>query len=148
MQTYTITINGTAYEVAVEDPFSSPVVALVNGHRYVAEFAAGPTRPEPVAADVPDPEPIAPPAAVPAPAPAPAPVGGNAGAPVVAPMPGKVLAVLVKAGDAVKGGDEVVTLEAMKMAMAVRSTASGTVREVRVSEGQAVKHGETLLVVG
>lgn len=148
MRTFAITVNGTTYEVAIEDPFASPVVALVNGERYLAEVAVVPAQQEAAAeapAQAPSPVPVAAPAPVPAPATT---LAGSGGATVAAPMPGKVLAVLVKAGDAVKRGDEVVTLEAMKMAMAVRSTADGTVSAVRVSVGQAVKHGEVLLVVG
>jgi glutaconyl-CoA/methylmalonyl-CoA decarboxylase subunit gamma len=149
MQTFAVTVNGTTYEVAIEDSFASPVLALVNGERYRTEVTMSPAQPEPAASEAPPRAPILVAVAAPAPvfAPAVTPAVGG-GSTVAAPMPGKVLAILVQAGDAVKRGDEVLTLEAMKMAMAVRSSADGTVSAVRVSVGQAVKHGEVLLVVG
>ncbi|MCL4466762.1 MAG: biotin/lipoyl-binding protein [Chloroflexi bacterium] len=146
MPTYTVTVNGTTYEVTIEDPFASPVVAKVNGQRYVAEVTGGQARLQPTTAAA------APAVSAAQPTPrteaaAAAPVANEA-ATITAQMPGKVLAVAVKAGDQVRPGDEVLTMEAMKMAMAVRSPAGGVVREVRVSAGQAVKFGEVLLVVG
>ncbi|MBI2906064.1 MAG: acetyl-CoA carboxylase biotin carboxyl carrier protein subunit [Chloroflexi bacterium] len=67
------------------------------------------------------------------------------GAQIVAPMPGKVLSVKVKAGDSVKYGDDVLTLEAMKMEIPIKSTETGIVKEVRVSAGQSVPHGHVLV---
>ena len=96
MKKYTITVNGTAYEVEVEE---AGVVAS-------APKAAPKAAPAPAAAPAPK--------AAPAPAPkAAAPVAAGATT-VSAPMPGKVLSVNVKAGDAVKSGDVLLILEAMK----------------------------------
>jgi 3-methylcrotonyl-CoA carboxylase alpha subunit len=64
---------------------------------------------------------------------------------IVAPMPGKVLQVLVRAGDAVAAGDGVLILEAMKMEYRMVAEAAGTVRAVHVAGGQMVDAG-TLLV--
>jgi biotin carboxyl carrier protein len=66
---------------------------------------------------------------------------------VFAPMPGKVVKVLVQAGDKVRAGQGVVVVEAMKMENELRAPSDGTVREVRVSVGQAVEIRETLVVV-
>jgi biotin carboxyl carrier protein len=145
MPTYTIKVNGTTYEVAIDDPFASPIVATVNGQPYVAEMVAGVTQVVPAATPVvPLADPVRPaPQAAAAP-----PLAAPEGATISAQMPGKILAVAVKVGDRVEAGTEVLTLEAMKMAMAVKATAGGVVREVRVSAGQAVKYGEVLLVVG
>ena len=97
MKKYTITVNGTAYEVEVEE---AGVVAS-------APKAAPKAAPAPAAAPAPK--------AAPAPAPkAAAPVAAGATT-VSAPMPGKVLSINVKAGDAVKSGDVLLILEAMKM---------------------------------
>ena len=95
MKKYTITVNGTAYEVEVEE---AGVVASAPKAAPKAAPAAAPA-----------------PKAAPAPAPkAAAPVAAGATT-VSAPMPGKVLSINVKAGDAVKSGDVLLILEAMKM---------------------------------
>jgi acetyl-CoA carboxylase biotin carboxyl carrier protein len=66
---------------------------------------------------------------------------------VTAPMGGKIIDVKVKVGDAVGENDEVVILEAMKMELPVVSGASGTVKEVRCKQGDAVEADAVLLVV-
>ena len=98
MKKFNITVNGTAYEVEVEEVKAGGSVAAA-----------------PKAA------PVAAPVAAPAPAAAPAPKAAPAAAPaagesaVAAPMPGKVIKVVAEAGTAVKAGDVVIILEAMKM---------------------------------
>ena len=67
---------------------------------------------------------------------------------IVAPMPGKVVRVLVKAGDAVEAGQGLLVVEAMKMQNEIRSPKSGMVERVLVKEGQAVNAGESLCIVG
>lgn len=64
-----------------------------------------------------------------------------------APLPGKVLSVNVSQGDSISEGNEVCILEAMKMEIPVLATVSGTIKEVPVSKGQAVKSGETIVVI-
>ncbi len=66
---------------------------------------------------------------------------------VVAPMPGKVIRVLVKAGDAVEAGQGLIVVEAMKMQNEVHAPKSGRVERLLVAEGQAVNAGEILAVV-
>ena len=66
---------------------------------------------------------------------------------IAAPMPGKVVRLLVKAGDAVEAGQGLLVVEAMKMQNEIRSPKRGTVEHVLVAEGQAVNAGETLCVV-
>jgi biotin carboxyl carrier protein len=66
---------------------------------------------------------------------------------VVAPMPGKVVRLLVKAGDTVEAGQGLLVVEAMKMQNEIRSPKSGTVEQVLVAEGQAVNSGEVLCVI-
>jgi biotin carboxyl carrier protein len=66
---------------------------------------------------------------------------------VVASMPGKVVRVLVKTGDAVEAGQGLVVVEAMKMQNEIRSPKTGKVERLRVSEGQAVNAGEVLVVI-
>ena len=66
---------------------------------------------------------------------------------VNAPMPGKVVHLLVKAGEAVKVGQGLLVIEAMKMQNEIRSPKSGIVEKLLASEGQPVNAGETLAVV-
>jgi biotin carboxyl carrier protein len=66
---------------------------------------------------------------------------------VVAPMPGKVVRLLVKAGDLVEAGQGLLVVEAMKMQNEIRSPKSGTVERVLAREGQPVNAGEVLCVV-
>ena len=116
MKKYTITVNGTAYEVEVEDMGG----AVASAPKAAAPKAA----PAPAAAPAPK--------AAAAPAPAAKPVAAGA-ATISAPMPGKVLEVKVKAGDAVKSGDVLMILEAMKMQNEIMAPADGTISDVRVS---------------
>jgi biotin carboxyl carrier protein len=62
-------------------------------------------------------------------------------------MPGKVVAVLVQVGDTVEQGHGVLVIEAMKMENEIMAPRSGTVREIRVTPGQAVEAGELLAVI-
>ena len=114
MKNYTITVNGTVYEVSVE------------------EGGAGS---EPVRA-------AAPKAAPKAPAAAPAASAGSIE--VTASVPGKVFKVEASAGQAVKAGDPIVILEAMKMEIPVVAPEDGTVAGINVSVGDAVESGDVL----
>jgi acetyl-CoA carboxylase biotin carboxyl carrier protein len=67
---------------------------------------------------------------------------------ITAPMGGKVIDVKVNVGDTVNENDEVVILEAMKMELPVVATESGTVKEVKCGNGDAVEAEATLIVVG
>lgn len=85
------------------------------------------------------------PKAAPAAAPkAAAPAGGQA---INAPMPGTILSVNVKPGQAVKKGDVLVMLEAMKMENEIMAPADGTVGAVNVTKGQSVQSGDVLLTL-
>jgi biotin carboxyl carrier protein len=66
---------------------------------------------------------------------------------IVAPMAGKIVSVRVKKGDAVKAGDVVCILEAMKMENEITAAKAGTVQEVNVSEGTAVNEGSILVIM-
>ncbi len=129
MKQYKVNVNGTLYEITLE---------VVEG----AEIAAAPA---PVAAPVAA-APVA--EAAPAPAPAAAPVVAGAGEAINAPMPGNILAVNVKAGDAVKKGDVLMILEAMKMENEIMAPADGTVVSVNVNVGATVETGTALCVLG
>jgi biotin carboxyl carrier protein len=64
-----------------------------------------------------------------------------------APLPGKILKVSVKAGDKVSEGDEVCTIESMKMENPILAPVSGTVKEIKVSAGMIVKAGDTIAAI-
>ena len=126
MKKFNVTVNGTVYEVEVNE---------VGG---VAPVAA----PAPKAAA---PAPKADPAAAPAAAAAPVPAGAQT---VDCPMPGKILSVAVTAGQAVKKGEVLCILEAMKMQNEIVAPHDATVAEVRVAANQTVATGDALVVLG
>ena len=117
MKRYTITVNGTAYDVTVDE---------ANG-----------AVPAPVAAA---------PAAAPAPAPKAAPAPAAQGAiKVEAPMPGTILDVKVSNGASVNAGDVLCILEAMKMENEIVAPQAGTVASVSVSKGDSVEAGQVII---
>ena len=126
MKTYTITVNGTAYDVTVEE-------------------TAGGAAPAPAAKAAP-----AAPAAAPAPAPAPAKAAGGAAGSVEinAPMPGKILDVKAQPGASVSRGDVVLILEAMKMENEIFTPVAGTVVSVHVKKGDSVNSDDLLISIG
>ena len=131
MKKLRITVEGKVYEVEVE----------VLGARAAAPVVAAPA-PAPVVAAAP----VAAPAPAPAPAPVAAPVAAGAGD-VVCPLAATVVAVNVKEGQAVKEGDLLVTLEAMKMSTPINSDRAGTVSKIYVSAGQSVQEGQPLIAI-
>ena len=131
---YKVTLNGRTYEVEVE----AGKAMLLDEYEAIVPAAA------PVAAPAAAPAPVAAPAAAPAPAAA-APVAGEA---VTAPMPGNILKVNVTAGQAVKEGDVLVVLEAMKMENEILAPKACTVKQVLVSKGSTVDTGAALVVLG
>lgn len=115
MKNYTITVNGTVYDVTVEEggAGSAPVRAAA---------------PAPKAA----------------PAPAAAPAGDAGSIEVSASVPGKVFKVEANVGQTVKSGDPIIILEAMKMEIPVVAPEDGTVASIDVSVGDAVESGDVL----
>ena len=121
MKNYTITVNGNVYEVTVEEGTGS---------------AAAAPKAAPKAA------PAAPKAA---PAAAPKAAAGGAGAvKVAASLPGKVFKVEASVGQAVKKGDNILILEAMKMEVPVVAPQDGTIASIDVAAGDAVENGDIL----
>ena len=120
MKNFRITVNGKAYDVAVDE---------LNGDNQNAQA--------PVAAASSAPAPAAPKAAS----------QNVSGTKVTAPMPGKIVSVKVNAGDAVKKGALLVTLEAMKMENEILAPVDGTVGTVAVDKGKNVETGDLLVSI-
>ena len=132
---YKVTLKGRTYEVEVE----AGEAILLDEYEAIAPSApaAAPAAAAPAAAPAP--------AAAAAPA---APVVTGAGDPVNAPMPGNILKVNVSQGQAVKSGDVLCVLEAMKMENEIMAPKDGTVTQVLVSKGSTVDTGAPLFVIG
>ncbi len=113
MKKYKVTVNGTAYEITLEE-------------MDAAEAASAPAT-----------------AAAPAPSAA-APAGGET---VTSPMPGTILAVNISNGSAVKKGDVIMVLEAMKMENEIMAPCDGTVSSVQVTKGASVDSGALLCTI-
>ena len=131
---YKITLKGTTYEVEVE-----------KGEAMILDEyeAKSPVPPAPVAV-APAAVAAAPVAAAPAAA---APAAVTAGTVVEAPLPGNIFAIKVKEGDAVKAGDVLIVIEAMKMENEVCAPSDGVVKQIAVSKGAMVATGDTLVVI-
>lgn len=152
MRTYSYTINGARYDVTIESLRDQVAKLNVNGVAFDVEILGAPLSegdlPEVAAAAAPAAPVAAAPKAESAPA-APAAKGAaGAGEPVNAPLPGVVTKVLVAAGQAVKKGDTVVVLEAMKMENNITAECDGKVTGVCVAAGDSVLEGTTLVTIG
>ena len=117
MKKYRVTVNGTVYEIELEELTGAAPAA-----------------------------PVAAPAAAPAPA-APAAAAPAGGEQVTSPMPGNILAVNVAAGDTVKRGQVLMVLEAMKMENEIMCPCDGRVVSVNTSKGATVESGTLLCVI-
>ena len=143
MKNYKLKINGNDYNVDINEVEGQDVKVTVNGMDYVVTVdkeikqqrkAPAVSAPRPQAA-----------------AAAPAQQSGSAaaaGAKVTTPLPGTILDVFVNVGDAVKAGQTVVLLEAMKMENNIEADTAGTVKEVKVRKGDSVLEGDILVVIG
>ncbi|MBE5883110.1 MAG: acetyl-CoA carboxylase biotin carboxyl carrier protein subunit [Lachnospiraceae bacterium] len=122
MKNYTITVNGNVYDVVVEEGASTGA---------------------PVAAKAPA-APKAAPKAAPAPAAAPKATGAAGGVKIEAGAAGKIFKIEASVGQAVKAGDAVIILEAMKMEIPVVAPQDGTIASIDVAVGDAVEAGAVL----
>ena len=116
MKNYTITVNGVAYDVTVEEGSNA-------GQAPIAPVSV----------------PVAKPAAKPAAAPV-----ANGAVKIASPMPGKILSVKASAGAKVKKGDLILVLEAMKMENEIVAPQDGTIAGINVTAGQEVEAGAVL----
>ena len=146
MKTYRFKINGNEYNIAINSVEGKNASVTVNGTPYQVELDEAPAA-APVQAPVAAPVAAAPAPAAPA-APAAAPAAAGAGKAVTSPLPGVIIAVKVKVGDAVKAGQEVAVLEAMKMENSIEATHDGTVTAINVAKGDSVLEGAPIVTIG
>ena len=128
MKKYRVNVNGTDYEITLEE---------VTGAE-ASKPSAPVAQPAPAAAPAPAEAPAAP-------APTAAPAGGEQ---ILSPMPGNILNVNVKVGDAVKKGQVLLILEAMKMENEIMAPKDGTITSVNVQNGSTVESGALLVTIG
>ncbi len=151
MRTYSYNVNGAQYDVTIESIQGQVAKVNVNGVAFDVEMLGAPiTEGDLPAATAAAPAPTAaaaPQAPAAAPAAAPAKGAAGAGTPVKAPLPGVVTKVLVANGQAVKKGDTVVVLEAMKMENNITAECDGTVSGVCCAAGDSVMEGTTLVTI-
>lgn len=142
MKEYKFKINGKDYTVAINSIEGNIADVTVNGAAYKVEMENAPAvaaAPAPISAA---PAVQAAPAAA---APAPAPAG--AAKVVEAPLPGVIIEVSVKEGQAVKAGQKVAVLEAMKMENEIQAECDGTVTAIHVAKGDQVVEGSKLISI-
>ena len=150
MNKYQYKVQGVDYDVEIVDVEGNVAKVSVNGIPFEVELkepikaSKMPKRPvvQPAA-----PKPAAP-AAAPAQKPAAPAAAAGAGTKVTAPLPGTITEIKVKVGDAVKNGDTVVVLEAMKMQNNIEAECNGTVTSILVNQGDTVMEGAALITIG
>lgn len=143
MKEYKYKINGNVYKVAIGDIEDNIAHVEVNGTPYKVEMEKAPkavVKPvvRPVATT-----PAAPTTTVVKPA---APSSGKSG--VKSPLPGVILDIKVNVGDAVKKGQTIIILEAMKMENNINADRDGKIIEIKVNKGDSVLEGADLVVIG
>lgn len=146
MKTYKFRINGNEYNVEINSVEGNLADVTVNGAAYKVEMENAPAAPAAPAA-------TANPAAqarqdAPASAPAkPAPAPAGAGKAITSPLPGVIIEVSVKEGQAVKAGQKVAVIEAMKMENEIQASSDGTVTAVLVNKGDSVLEGTEIVKI-
>jgi biotin carboxyl carrier protein len=143
---YTVKIADKTYEVEIDNIYTRPVIARVDGEQFEVMPENGISLDDEKETDgtspvvekrssTPKPLPVASPSSNPA----------LSGKTLTSPLPGTITEVFIKKGDQVEVGKVVLIVEAMKMKNSIRSTRTGTVAEVLVSAGQTVAHKQALV---
>ena len=138
MKEYKFKINGKEYNVAIGEAEGKMLSVNVNGAEYQVELENAPAA-APVAAPV---------AAAPKAEPAAAPKPAGAGLVVKSPLPGIIISVDVKEGQAVKRGQKVAVIEAMKMENDILAEADGTITAIHARKGDSVLEGADIVTIG
>ncbi len=140
-----VVIDSQTYQVEIEDIHARPVIARVDGDRFeVWPEEEGQIQPSEVV-KMPD-------ISIPESQPTPSKIGSapqtGSSKDVSSPLPGVIVAIHVQPGDKVERGQELCTLEAMKMKNAIRSNREGTIASIEVNIGEQVNHGQVLMTFG
>lgn len=146
MKEYKFKINGKDYQVAVNGIEGNNASVTVNGVNYNVELET-PVASAPAVQQTSSPAPSPQPAAQTAPAAAPAAASGS-GKAIVSPLPGVIISVDVKEGQAVKRGQKLAVIEAMKMENEILSDCDGTVTAIHVAKGDSVLEDAKIVTIG
>lgn len=156
MNEYVLTINQKEYRVAVDEINANFAQVQVNGQEFRVDLKQlGLGKLFPAATPVAESRPAAAPAApavsgiAPAPAALSAPVSGagEASSLVKAPLPGLIIDVMVREGEKVKAGQNIVVMEAMKMENQIQATTDGTVKKIFIKKGDNVAEGNAMVEI-
>lgn len=142
MKEYKFKIGGKEYNVTVSPKEGKLFDVTVNGATYEVEAESAPA-PAPVVQSAPAAVQAAPATAAPAAKPA----ASGAGEKVASPLPGVIIEVSVKEGQAVKAGQKVAVLEAMKMENEIPAPKDGTVTEIHVHKGDSLQEGDPVVTI-
>lgn len=143
MKEYKYKINGNVYKVTIGEIENNIAQVEVNGTPYQVEMEEAPKKAKTVVKPV-----------TPSTSPAPAPTNvvkpvaqssGKSG--IKSPLPGVILEVKVKVGDAVKRGQTLIILEAMKMENNINADKDGTVTAININKGDSVLEGTDLIII-
>ena len=143
MKEYKFKIGGKEYNVTVNPKEGKFYDVTVNGATYEVEAENAPAA-APVAQSAPAPVQAAPAAAA---APAAKPAAAGAGEKVESPLPGVIIEVSVKEGQAVKAGQKVAVLEAMKMENEIPAPKDGTITDIHVHKGDTLQEGDPVVTI-
>jgi len=145
VKSFKLVVNEREYTVEIGDLSESPLTVVVNGEAYRIELereAITTVSPAPVVRAAPaQPKAVMPPVA-------PTPRAKVVAGAVTAPMPCKVLAIMVKEGDQIKTGDALFLIESMKMEITIPAPTDGVIKAIRVALGQTVGQGVVMLEMG
>lgn len=144
-----VKIQNKEYEVEISDLNARPVLATVEGQTFEVwpEETGAAVKPAAAVISTPAPAPARPVAEKPVPVAPAMPSNGNANSAntITAPIPGVIVAIAVKEGQSVSQGEELLTLEAMKMKNAIRAERAGKIGAIKVAVGDHVRHGQVLV---
>lgn len=153
MKQYKFTINGKGFDVIINSIEGTNADVTVNGKPYsvLMENTPAPVQDTAARQVTHTQAPAVPAAPVTAQAPVQAPVQAprpsGSGKPVTAPLPGVIIELSVKEGQAVKAGEKVAVLEAMKMENEIQATCDGTVAAIHVAKGDSVLEGANIVTI-
>lgn len=142
---YSLSINGNEYNVVIKEVTEEDVRAEVNGVEHIVSINKISNLAVQQSPDIQPRKKVEAPPAVSSPEPA-GPVGEGEVC-IVSPIPGHVLEISVEIGEKVLVGQKVLVLEAMKMENIITAEKSGVVKKILVSEGDAVNHDQTMMII-